>query len=319
MRLVLEKRERRLKRMSLLIPLFSFILSLLIGAIVLAASKADPIQAYAAMAKGAIRQRTPLPVHGCRSPSAPYMRSQCRYRRSASGSGISEPKDNSSGERSVSPGSFSSGPSCPDPLLLPAGILVGMIAGALWAGIPGVLKAYWAVDETLTTLMLNYVAIGVAEYLYIKAWKAPKGILGTPEFPEFTQLSQVWGKVHSGVFIALALVVILWFLLYKTTWGFELNMIGKNPVAARYQGVSIEKSIVIALLISGAIAGLAGSLNNRRHHAPPDPRGQRRVWFHRHHHCMDVEPEPLRIYHRRHCHGFSHYRSRCSADSYETA
>jgi len=260
MRLVLEKRERRLKRMSLLIPLFSFILSLLIGAIVLAASKADPIQAYAAMAKGAfgnarrfqytVVEALPLLICGLSVGIAFRLRF---WNIGAEGQFVW----GAIGVTWV----IQFWTFLPDPLLLPAGILVGMIAGALWAGIPGVLKAYWAVDETLTTLMLNYVAIGVAEYLYIKAWKAPKGILGTPEFPEFTQLSQVWGKVHSGVFIALALVVILWFLLYKTTWGFELNMIGKNPVAARYQGVSIEKSIVIALLISGAIAGLAGSLN----------------------------------------------------------
>ncbi len=246
--------------MSLLIPLSSFILSLLIGAIVLAASKADPLQAYVAMAKGAfgsarrfqytLVEALPLLICGLSVGIAFRLRF---WNIGAEGQFVW----GAIGVTWV----IQFWTFLPDPLLLPAGILVGMIAGALWAGIPGVLKAYWAVDETLTTLMLNYVAIGVAEYLYIKAWKAPMGILGTPEFPEFTHLSQVWGKVHSGVFIALALVVLLWFLLYKTTWGFELNMIGKNPVAARYQGVSIEKSIVIALLISGAIAGLAGSLN----------------------------------------------------------
>jgi simple sugar transport system permease protein len=136
-----------------------------------------------------------------------------------------------------------------------------MILGALWAGIPGFLKAQWSVDETLTTLMLNYVAIGLAEYLYINAWKAPLGNMGTPEFPREAWLPQVWGKIHSGIYIALALVVILWFLLYKTRWGFELNMIGKNPRAARYQGVSIKKNIVLAMLLSGAICGLAGSVN----------------------------------------------------------
>ncbi len=259
MRLVLEKRERRSKKMSLLIPLVSFIISLLIGAIVLAASKANPVQTYIAMAKGAfgsarrfqytIVEALPLLICGLSVGIAFRLRfwnigAEGQYVWGAIGT-----------TWVILFWTF-----LPAPLLLPVGLIVGMILGALWAGIPGVLKAYWAVDETLTTLMLNYVAIGFAEYLYIKAWKAPKGILGTLEFPDFTRFPSVWGKVHSGIFIALALVVILWFLLYKTKWGFELNMIGKNPIAARYQGVSIEKSIVIALLISGAIAGLAGSM-----------------------------------------------------------
>jgi simple sugar transport system permease protein len=149
----------------------------------------------------------------------------------------------------------------PVPMLLPIGLAVGMTLGAVWAGVPGFLKAQWSVDETLTTLMLNYVAIGLAEYLYISAWKAPLGNMGTPEFPREAWLPPVWGKIHSGLYIALAFVVLLWFLLYKTRWGFELNMIGKNPRAARYQGVSIKRNIVLAMLLSGAICGLAGSMN----------------------------------------------------------
>jgi len=109
--------------------------------------------------------------------------------------------------------------------------------------------------------MLNYVAIGLAEYLYISKWKAPLGNMGTPEFLPQTWLPQIWGKVHWGVYIALSLVVLLWFLLYKTRWGFELNMIGKNPRAARCQGVSIKRNIILAMLLSGAICGLSGSMN----------------------------------------------------------
>ncbi|WP_422479567.1 ABC transporter permease [Pleomorphochaeta sp. DL1XJH-081] len=260
MRLLVEKRDGRSNKMAILIPLASFLISLLLGAIVLAASRSNPIQAYSAMIDGAfgnarrfqytIVESLPLLMCGLGVGIAFRLKfwnigAEGQYVWGAIGI-----------TWVMQFWKF-----LPIPMLLPIGLLVGMILGALWAGIPGFLKAQWSVDETLTTLMLNYVAIGLAEYLYINAWKAPLGNMGTPEFPREAWLPQVWGKIHSGIYIALALVVILWFLLYKTRWGFELNMIGKNPRAARYQGVSIKKNIVLAMLLSGAICGLAGSVN----------------------------------------------------------
>lgn len=260
MRLLVEKRDGRSKKMAVLIPLASFLISLVLGAIVLAASRSNPIQAYSAMIDGAfgnarrfqytIVESLPLLMCGLGVGIAFRLKfwnigAEGQYVWGAIGI-----------TWVMQFWKF-----LPIPMLLPIGLLVGMILGAFWAGIPGFLKAQWSVDETLTTLMLNYVAIGLAEYLYINAWKAPLGNMGTPEFPREAWLPQVWGKIHSGIYIALALVVILWFLLYKTRWGFELNMIGKNPRAARYQGVSIKKNIVLAMLLSGAICGLAGSVN----------------------------------------------------------
>jgi simple sugar transport system permease protein len=246
--------------MALIIPLASFIISLLLGALVLAASRTNPLQAYGAMFNGAfgsarrfqytIVESLPLLMCGLGVGIAFRLKfwnigAEGQYVWGAIGI-----------TWVMQFWTF-----LPTPMLLPIGLVVGMILGAIWAGVPGFLKAQWSVDETLTTLMLNYVAIGLAEYLYINAWKAPLGNMGTPEFPEAAWLPRLWGKIHSGLFIALALVCILYFLLYRTRWGFELNMIGKNPRAARYQGVSIKKNIVIAMLLSGAICGLAGSVN----------------------------------------------------------
>ena len=260
MRLVLEKRDTTSKSMAFLIPLASFVVSLMLGAIVLLASKADPVRAYAAMFDGAfgnarrfqytIVEAMPLLMCGLGVGIAFRLKfwnigAEGQYVWGAIGI-----------TWVMQFWRF-----LPIPMLLPIGLVVGMLLGALWAGVPGFLKAQWSVDETLTTLMLNYVAIGLAEYLYINKWKAPLGNMGTPEFPREAWLPPFWGKIHSGIFIALALVVILWFLLYKTRWGFELNMIGKNPRAARYQGVSIKRNIVLAMLLSGAICGLAGSMN----------------------------------------------------------
>jgi simple sugar transport system permease protein len=260
MRLAVEKRDSKSRKMAIIIPLASFAISIILGALVLIASRANPIQTYGAMIKGAfgsarrfqytIVESLPLLMCGLGVGIAFRLKfwnigAEGQYVWGAIGI-----------TWVMQFWKF-----LPTPMLLPIGLVVGMICGAIWAGVPGYLKAQWSVDETLTTLMLNYVAIGLAEYLYINAWKAPLGNMGTPEFARETWLPSVWGKVHSGIYIALALVVILYFFLYKTRWGFELNMIGKNPRAARYQGVSIKRNIVLAMLLSGAICGLAGSVN----------------------------------------------------------
>ncbi|MDX9809471.1 MAG: ABC transporter permease [Sphaerochaetaceae bacterium] len=260
MRIAIEKRTKKSRLAIFLVPIVSFIISLLLGAIVLALSKASPIAAYSAMVKGAfgnarwfqytIVEALPLLLCGLGVGIAFRLKF---WNIGAEGQYIW----GAIGITWV----MQFWKFLPVWMLLPVGLVVGLITGALWAGVPGYLKAQWGVDETLTTLMLNYVAIGYAEYLYIDHWKAPFGNFGTPEFPELARLPRVWGRVHAGVFIALALVVILWFFLYKTRWGFEMNMIGKNPRAARYQGVSIKKNIVVAMLASGAICGLAGAVN----------------------------------------------------------
>jgi simple sugar transport system permease protein len=260
MRIVVEKRDNKSKSAAVLIPLASFAISLILGALVLLASRSNPLQAYSAMLDGAfgnarrfqytIVESIPLLMCGLGVGVAFRLKfwnigAEGQYVWGAIGI-----------TWVMQFWKF-----LPVPMLLPIGLAVGMTLGAVWAGVPGFLKAQWSVDETLTTLMLNYVAIGLAEYLYISAWKAPLGNMGTPEFPREAWLPPVWGKIHSGLYIALAFVVLLWFLLYKTRWGFELNMIGKNPRAARYQGVSIKRNIVLAMLLSGAICGLAGSMN----------------------------------------------------------
>ncbi len=197
MRLVLEKREKRSQSMAFIVPIASFIISLLIGALVLLFSKVNPLEAYGAMLKGAfgnarriqytIVEALPLLLCGLSVGVAFRLRfwnigAEGQYVWGAIGVTWVIQFWNI----------------LPTPMLLPIGLVVGMIAGALWAGIPGTLKAVWSVDETLTTLMLNYVAIGVAEYLYIKAWKAPLGNLGTPQFPDETYFISVWGKFMPG-------------------------------------------------------------------------------------------------------------------------
>ncbi len=146
-------------------------------------------------------------------------------------------------------------------LLLPVTLIIGAAAGGLWAGIPALLKIKLKTDETLTTLMLNYIAILIYDGIYHGPWRDPEGFgfPGSAKFPEAAWLPRFYGRAHAGLFLALIIAVLLWFVVYKTRWGFELQMIGKNRRAARVLGVSIERNIMLALLVSGAVAGLAGA------------------------------------------------------------
>ena len=261
MRLALEKRDYRSTRMTVLVPIVSLLISFLLGAVVLAISNVNPLQTYGAMLKGAFGSQTKIQYTIAKT--IPLL--LCGL---AVGIAFRLKFWNIGAE-----GQYVAGvigitwvmqfwTFLPNMLLLPVGMLIGVLCGAFWGGIPGALKAQWSVDETLTTLMMNYIIIGYAEYLYINAWKAPRGNMGTVRYPEFAWLPRIWGRVHSGIYFALILVVILWFVLYKTRWGFELNMIGKNRRAAQCQGVSIKRNIILSMLVSGGIAGLAGVIDS---------------------------------------------------------
>jgi simple sugar transport system permease protein len=261
MRIYLEKRESRSRKILLLVPIISLVVSLLLGSIVLALSDASPFMTYAYMFEGAfgnwinftetLVKSIPLILTGLGVALAFRLRF---WNIGAEGQFIW----GAIGATWV----MAFWDFLPVTLLLPVGLLIGMTAGALWAGIPATLKAQWGVDETLTTLLLNYVAILFAEFLYYGPWRDPKGFgfPGTERFPQEAWLPRFSGRAHAGLFIALAVALILWFLLIKTRWGFEIKMIGKNQHAARCQGVNIKRNIIVTLLISGALAGLAGSV-----------------------------------------------------------
>jgi simple sugar transport system permease protein len=102
------------------------------------------------------------------------------------------------------------------------------------------------------------VAILYSEHLYYVAWRAPGYNSGTERIPEIAWLPRFAGRAHVGLFFALVLAFALWFVFKHTRWGFELQIIGSNQRAARYLGIDIARNIVITLLISGAISGLAG-------------------------------------------------------------
>jgi simple sugar transport system permease protein len=158
-------------------------------------------------------------------------------------------------------------------ILIPLIIFSGAVGGALWGAIPGVLKARLGVHEVIVTIMLNYISIPLSNFITINILN-PEKLQGTikkahtvllPEHARLTKLATIFpglghSSLHGGIFIAIAVAVLIWFVLFKTTLGYEIRSVGNNPYAAEYGGISVSKNIILAMVISGALAGLAGSL-----------------------------------------------------------
>lgn len=152
-------------------------------------------------------------------------------------------------------------PHLPPFLVIPATIVAGAAGGALWALIPGLLKAFLNVNEILTSLLFNYIAIIFMEHLYFGPWRNPEGFgfPGTAQISGLARIPHFFGtRIHLGLVLALVLAALIYGGLRYTRWGYRVRVIGLNPRAARYAGFSIRRQIVGVMLLSGALAGIAG-------------------------------------------------------------
>jgi simple sugar transport system permease protein len=146
--------------------------------------------------------------------------------------------------------------------------LMGMICGAIWGFIPGLLKAKFNVNEIISTLMLNYIAIEWNNYFIYAKWSEGGFQMSRmfqrnawlPRLADYTDLYPgLRGlTLHFGLVFAIIMAVIIWYILYKSQWGYQIRLIGDNPKAAEYAGIPIKRNIVLVMVLSGALAGLAG-------------------------------------------------------------
>ena len=147
-------------------------------------------------------------------------------------------------------------------IAVPLVILGGFTAGLLWAVVPALMKVRLKIDEVVTTLLLNYVAIYIVSALLNGPWRDP--ISQWPQSPDIAP-SAIFPKLiprsrlHLGFLLALAVVFILWFVLTRTTFGVKMRAVGLNQTAARFSGIGVERTTFIVALVSGGIAGLAGA------------------------------------------------------------
>jgi ABC-type uncharacterized transport system permease subunit len=160
--------------------------------------------------------------------------------------------------------------SLPRPIHILLAMAGATVAGALWAGIAGFLKATVGAHEVISTIMLNWTALWIASYLvgFGGPMQDPKAgpVPITQEIAGSAKLPVIWGNpvlqgLHIGLFVALGALVVYWIVLNRMTLGYEVRAVGFNPEAARYGGISVSRSYFLAMAISGAFAGLAGSMD----------------------------------------------------------
>lgn len=248
---------------NFLVPVFAVLLGMLAGSIVMLVSGYDPIAGYSALVYGAfgdsyyigetIRQATPYILAGLAVAFA--------FRTGLFNIGV---------EGQLIVGWLAAvwvgvAFDLPKAIHLPLAILAAAAAGALWAFIPGFLKARFKVHEVIITIMMNYIALHVSNavirsVLSDKGFKSEKVHASASLQSEFLQSMTDYSTLHYGIIIALIGAVVMWFLLEKTTKGYELRSVGFNQHASQYAGMNVPRNIVLAMVISGAFAGVAGAM-----------------------------------------------------------
>ncbi|ADL03530.1 ABC transporter permease [Lacrimispora saccharolytica] len=149
-----------------------------------------------------------------------------------------------------------------------AALLASIILGAVWGLVPGLLKAYFNVNEVIASIMMNYIGMYLVNWI-VKSYKPlfnnlrneSRNVAATANIPKMG-LDKIFpgSSVNGGILIAIITVILIWILLNKTTFGYELKAVGFNRDASKYAGINEKKSIILSMMIAGAIAGLAGGL-----------------------------------------------------------
>lgn len=254
------------KTKKILVPIISILAGFLVGALIMLVWSYNPFEAYASMFSSAlgnmngigetIREATPLIFTAIGFAIAS----------SAGFFNIGLPGQAQAGWL-TSIWVVLANPNMPKALLLPLAIIAGIVAGALVAGIAGWLRAQFGTNEVITTIMLNYIVLYSCQYLMQQIMPktmridtdTTKTIVANGSL-KIDWLSSMFGdsRINAGIFLAIIGVFIYWYLMKKTTTGFEIRSVGANPFASRYAGMSTKKNILYSMLLSGGFAGLGG-------------------------------------------------------------
>lgn len=147
-------------------------------------------------------------------------------------------------------------------------VAVGTLAGAAWGFVPGFLKARYNVNEIISSLMMNYIAVAWNNFFIFAVW-SEGGFQMSPKFPKTAWLPRLTDyaekipafrglTAHLGLVFGVVMAGIIWWVIYRSKWGYEIRLIGDNPRAAEYSGINIKRNIVLVMMLSGGLAGLAG-------------------------------------------------------------
>ncbi len=255
-----EKRDKTPIGLRVLVPVCSVLLGLLVGSVVMLFARVNPMRVYGAIVKGAFGSAyTFSETLVIAVPLILISTGLCLvYRMKFFNIGAK--------------GQYIIGAICGSylalfgsatmsrPVLLTLMMLLGTLGGALWAVIPALLKVYWNVNEVIATLLLNYIASYILWFFMYGTW-GTRGFPLSKNFALNAQLPRILAapsRLHVGLFFGLAAAVIVWIIIRKTRFGYEARVLGENERAARYAGISVFKTVIIAAVISGGLAGLAG-------------------------------------------------------------
>lgn len=256
--------------LALAVSAGAVVVALILGAIVLAVVGGNPLEAYAFMVKASfgntgvisdtLTKATPLILVSLAAAIAFRMRLW-----------------NIGAEGQFFIGAFGASavvltpllpPDSPSWLMIPAMVVAGILAGAIWGFIPGFLKGRYNVNEIISTLMLNYIAVAWNNFFIFAVW-TEGGFQMSRQFPHSAWLPRLtdFGSqipalrgltTHLGLVFGLIAAGIVWWILQRSRWGYEIRLIGDNPRAARYAGINIARNTILVMMVSGGLAGLAG-------------------------------------------------------------
>jgi simple sugar transport system permease protein len=255
----LERTDKKFDVGSWLIPIIAVFIALFIGGILIKLQGLDPIVAYKSLFKTAfgsiegigatLGKSTPLVLSGL-----------------AVAVGLRAGLFNIGAQGQLLSGSLAAAwagvtfDGLPGYIHIPVALIIGAFFGSIVAAISGLLKAYRGVHEVITTIMLNSIVMAIADYLASGKLREPGQFLTrTSEIAESARLPII-GNLPSGFFIAVILGVFIWWILGRTTSGFRIETVGRNRHAAWYSGISVKRTVVSAMVVSGAIAGLGGAI-----------------------------------------------------------
>lgn len=248
-----------------LLPVFATLAALLVGAIMLLFLKVNPLVAYQALWSGAF---------GSSNAFAETLVKATPLLLIALGICISFRGDviNIGGEGQMIVGALLATwvgltfTTLPGWFVVTMAMIAGFVGGAIWGGIPGLLKAYFRVNEILSTVMMNAIAVQLMNYLLRGPMIDPIMAQRASKIPETARLLDAFRlprliptRLHLGALIAVILAILVYILLWRTVWGYRIRAVGQNPHASRYAGIKVQRYVVLALLLSGAFAGLAGA------------------------------------------------------------
>lgn len=263
-----------------LVPLLAILTAIIVGGLIIKAAGGDPIAAYRGLIQGAFG--SPKALSETAVWATPYIFAGLAVAFAFKGGLFNIGAEGQLAFGAVFaaligyalPGWLHT--SLPAYIHIPLAVGCGVLAGAIWGGIPGALKAYTGGHEVINTIMMNYIALNITSYLLNGPMRDPDPLnlsARTPEIATSARIPPLFNipgmRVHWGFILALAVAVLIWWILWKTTLGFEIRTVGANPDAAKYAGINVRRTITITMAISGALAGLAGAIEvtalNYRH------------------------------------------------------